>query len=122
MYASIVGECAYGTPACGVSRQNLLDLVYGELSAAGATIWPAYVARRRFFRSPRRLKDLFCRDAAEILDDVVGPVFTWAAREPTIPYARFNEWLQVSGYTGIIVDDTHTDGKTYYYDHESDRD
>ena len=40
VYASIVGDCAYDTKACGITRQNLLDLVYSELSKAGATIYP----------------------------------------------------------------------------------
>ncbi|KZV74667.1 hypothetical protein PENSPDRAFT_186424 [Peniophora sp. CONT] len=82
-----------------ITPQTLLDLLYGQLSAAGATIYPA--------------------DGAEVLDDVVGPVFTWAGETP-ISYARFNKWLHVSGYPGTIIDDTHTDGKTYFYDHEED--
>ena len=43
VYASIVGDCAYDAQACGITRQNLVDLVYGQLSAAGATIWPKCV-------------------------------------------------------------------------------
>ncbi|KZV74670.1 hypothetical protein PENSPDRAFT_681841 [Peniophora sp. CONT] len=82
-----------------ITPQTLLDLVYGQLSAVGANIYPA--------------------DGAEVLDDVIGPVFTWAGESP-ITYARFNQWLHVSGYPGTIIDGTHTDGKTYFYDHESD--
>ncbi|VDC01809.1 unnamed protein product [Peniophora sp. CBMAI 1063] len=101
VYASIVGDCAYDAQACGISRQNLVDLVYGGLSAAGATIWPT--------------------SADQLVTDVINPVFTWAAREPTIPYSRFNEWLQRSGYTGILTE-AGTDNNEYFYDHESDRD
>ncbi|VDB93400.1 unnamed protein product [Peniophora sp. CBMAI 1063] len=105
VYASIVGDCAYDTKACPITEQNLLDLVYSELSKAGATIWPA--------------------DGSEVLADVVAPVIEWASGSytGTVGYTRFNQWLHVSGYPGTITDGgEHTDGKTYYYDHESDRD
>ncbi|VDB85475.1 unnamed protein product [Peniophora sp. CBMAI 1063] len=91
---SLYGEIGDITP------QKLLDLVYGELSAINASIWP--------------------ESGDEILEDVIGPVFTWAGESP-ISYERFNKWLHDSGYISIITDDEHTSGKTYYYDHEDDK-
>ena len=44
VYASIVGDCAYDAKACGVTRQNLLDLVYGQLKTVKAQIYPTYVS------------------------------------------------------------------------------
>ena len=44
VYASIVGDCAYDAKACGVTRQNLLDLVYGQLKAVKAQIYPTYAS------------------------------------------------------------------------------
>ncbi|KZV72306.1 hypothetical protein PENSPDRAFT_751047 [Peniophora sp. CONT] len=106
VYASIVGDCAYDKTACKITPQNLLDLVYSELSKAGATIWPA--------------------DASEILADVIGPVMEWSVQSYTgsVGYTRFDKWLHVSGYPGTIIDGAngHTNGKTYFYDHEDDRD
>ena len=40
VYASIVGSCAYAPGGCPVSQQNLVDLVYGQISGAGLTTYP----------------------------------------------------------------------------------
>ena len=63
--------------------------------------------------------DRVLRNVAEMLDDVIGPIFTWAERDP-IPYSSFNKWLQISGYPTKRIDATHDDGKTYGYDHDDD--
>ncbi|KZV74697.1 hypothetical protein PENSPDRAFT_681657 [Peniophora sp. CONT] len=104
VYASIVGDCAYDKTACKMTAQNMLDLIYSELSKAGATIWPS--------------------DASEVVADVIGPVLDWSFGSYTDPvgYTRFNEFLHISPYQGTITDDSgHSDGKTYFYDHEDDR-
>ena len=47
------------------------------------------------------------RSGDEILEDVIGPVFTWAGESP-ISYERFNKWLHDSGYISIITDNQVT--------------
>ena len=49
------------------------------------------------------------------MQDVINPIFEYAAREPTIPYSRFNDWLQVGPYPDQVGG---TNG--YFYDHEED--
>ncbi|KZV73312.1 hypothetical protein PENSPDRAFT_627484 [Peniophora sp. CONT] len=100
VYASIVGDCAYDKVACGITRQNLLDLVYSQLKTVKAQIYPTNVT--------------------EMLDDVIGPIFTWAGSDAPIKYSVFNKWLQISGYPTKRIDATHDDGETYGYDHDDD--
>ena len=54
-----------------------------------------------------------------MIDDVIDPIFRWAVRDP-IPYSTLEEWLRISGYPTKVIDATHDDGKTYYYDHDDD--
>lgn len=61
------------------------------------------------------------RSGEQLITDVIDPVFTWAAREPTVPYSRFNQWLQVAAYPDILIEDG-TDNNEYFYDHEADAD
>lgn len=40
VYVSITGPCGNANPACNIVPQNIIDLIYRVLSAAGSTNWP----------------------------------------------------------------------------------
>ncbi|KAJ6541038.1 hypothetical protein DFH09DRAFT_1031901 [Mycena vulgaris] len=74
IYGHIVGNCAPSN--CPITKQNYIDFIYGQMSAAGVTVWPSSV------------------------DDVVKawwePIVAWTATGETIPYSNFNDWLHWS--------------------------
>ncbi|KZV65834.1 hypothetical protein PENSPDRAFT_668105 [Peniophora sp. CONT] len=84
VYASIVGSCAYASGGCPVSEQNLVDLVYGQISAAGLTTYPT--------------------SGEELIQHYLTPIFTWTNFTTTegIPYLNFNDWLHYSGFTSHV--------------------
>ncbi|VDC06336.1 unnamed protein product [Peniophora sp. CBMAI 1063] len=73
VYAAIVGSCAYSSTACKITKQNLIDLVYGAISAESSAVWPS--------------------SSDALTDTYITPIFTWTATGSKIPYTNFNDWL-----------------------------
>ncbi|KAF7297376.1 hypothetical protein MIND_00971100 [Mycena indigotica] len=74
VYTSIVGSCA--PSGCPMTKQNFIDFLYGQMSAAGVTEWPKTVE--------------------EVTDSFLKPILNWAKTGDTIPYTNFNDWLHFS--------------------------
>ncbi|KAJ6617245.1 hypothetical protein B0H10DRAFT_2190112 [Mycena sp. CBHHK59/15] len=76
VYAKIVGDCAFdkGGP-CPITKQNYIDFVFGQMSAAGTTIWPT---------------------DDEAVAQWWNPIVAWTATGDTIPFTNFNDWLHWS--------------------------
>ncbi|KAJ7054659.1 hypothetical protein C8F01DRAFT_1259496 [Mycena amicta] len=74
VFTSIVGSCA--PSGCPMTKQNFIDFVYGQMSAASVTEWPKTVD--------------------EVTNTFLAPILNWTATGDTIPYTNFNDWLHFS--------------------------
>ncbi|KAF7359638.1 hypothetical protein MVEN_00687700 [Mycena venus] len=75
VYESIVGSCA---PSCPITQQNYIDFVYGQMTAAGVTNFPA--------------------SSADVVSQWWDPIVQWTATGATIPYQNFDDWLHYSNW------------------------
>ncbi|KAJ6563801.1 hypothetical protein B0H19DRAFT_942478, partial [Mycena capillaripes] len=62
---------------CPITQQNYIDFVYGQMTAAGVTNWPA---------------------SADVVSQWWDPIVQWTATEATIPYQNFDDWLHYSNW------------------------
>ncbi|KAJ7612007.1 hypothetical protein DFH06DRAFT_1109636 [Mycena polygramma] len=74
IYGNMVGDCA--VDRCLITQQNYIDLVYGQVTAAGVTEWPS--------------------SSQYVITHWWQPILAWTGTGDSTPYANFNDWLHWS--------------------------
>ncbi|THU78075.1 hypothetical protein K435DRAFT_67956 [Dendrothele bispora CBS 962.96] len=76
LYAEIVGDCAWQSGGCPMTRQNYIDFFYSTLDDTCSDVWPGSI---------------------QSVIDNWSLIADWTAKGPeSIPYLNFNDWLQWS--------------------------
>ncbi|KAK7460640.1 hypothetical protein VKT23_009357 [Stygiomarasmius scandens] len=75
LYAEIVGECAWQSGGCPITRQNYIDFFYHSLDDICSDVWPASVQ--------------------DVVDNW-SAISQWAATGENVPYLNFNDYLHYS--------------------------